>query len=78
MATPGYCIAEAYVLRKMEKEKLKKIEAKSAKKEEILQLEDTNYPSGCFSWSWLVKKMKIHPASSSKFQKCDHDHLTST
>ncbi|KAL5813093.1 hypothetical protein ACOSQ3_028043 [Xanthoceras sorbifolium] len=59
MATPGYYLAEAYVLRKMHKEKMKIIEEDKPKIEGI-DLEDkisTSSSTGCFLW----KVKKIHP-----------------
>lgn len=55
MATPGACIAEAYVLKKMHKAKMKRIDEEKSKIEEI-DLEEKG-STGCFSW----KNKKIHP-----------------
>lgn len=52
MATPGYCLAEAYVLRKMQKEKMKKEER--GKSQRIHSREKIS--SGCFLW----KVKKVH------------------
>ncbi|KAJ0025814.1 hypothetical protein Pint_08279 [Pistacia integerrima] len=52
MASPGSCLAEAYVLRKMQKEKMKKEERG---KIEGVDSQDKN-SSGCFLW----KVKKVH------------------
>ncbi|KAF2291468.1 hypothetical protein GH714_024520 [Hevea brasiliensis] len=60
MATPGYCLAEAYVQRKLHKEALKKLEEERAKAEgfdfEVKQ------SSGCFPS--MLKKVHPGPARS--------------
>ncbi|KAJ6735747.1 hypothetical protein OIU85_018010 [Salix viminalis] len=55
MATPGYCIAEAYVSRKLHSGKLKRVE------EEKARIDDgEKQQSGCF----LSIFKKVHPAQT--------------
>ena len=58
MATPGYCLAEAYVLRKMHKEKMKRIEQdQKANIEEIgLDQDKRSTTGGCFLWKVNKKR----------------------
>ena len=59
MATPGYALAEAHVMRKLHKEKVKQMEEERAKNGSIdLVVEkEKQKPSGCFFWVFK----KVHP-----------------
>ena len=81
MATPGYCIAEAHVTRKLYREKLKKMEEEQRAKSTVDYLEvkkssDTNSKNtiGCFG---MLKK--IHPNNNqgvaNKSSKCPQASL---
>ncbi|KAK3230800.1 hypothetical protein Dsin_002681 [Dipteronia sinensis] len=57
MATPGYYLAEAHVLRKMHKEKMKRIEQdQKANIEENNLDQDTRSSGGCFLWKVNKKR----------------------
>ncbi|XWS21553.1 hypothetical protein CRYUN_Cryun30bG0064100 [Craigia yunnanensis] len=62
MATPGYQLAEVYVMRKLHKEQMKRKEEERAKTEEIGFAVKTS--SGCFSS--MLKK--IHPSDTSTLE----------
>ncbi|KAL5777098.1 hypothetical protein ACOSP7_010024 [Xanthoceras sorbifolium] len=69
METPGYYLAEAYVLRKMHKEKMKRIEEDKPKIEGIyLEDKTSTSNSGCFLW----KVKKIHPKRVSSTERCNN------
>ncbi|KAF9682561.1 hypothetical protein SADUNF_Sadunf05G0121700 [Salix dunnii] len=55
MATPGYCIAEAYVSRKLHSDKLKRMEEEKSKIDEGVKQQ-----SGCFPSIFK----KVHPAQT--------------
>ncbi|TXG52872.1 hypothetical protein EZV62_022041 [Acer yangbiense] len=59
MTTPGYYLAEAYVLRKMHKEKMKKIDQEKAKIEgiDLDQGKRSSRSSGCFLWKIRPKRV---------------------
>ncbi|XVF36788.1 hypothetical protein REPUB_Repub19eG0088300 [Reevesia pubescens] len=75
MATPGYQLAEVYVMRKLHKEKMKrKEEEKRAKTEEI----DFAVKQSSCCFPSMFKK--IHPSLASKLghgrkevKSCDHN-----
>ncbi|CAA2955511.1 Hypothetical predicted protein [Olea europaea subsp. europaea] len=58
MLTGNADIAEAYVLRKLHKEKMKKLEKKT-RQENALKEDDRGAGSGCFS----ILFKKVHPSS---------------
>ncbi|XVE60423.1 hypothetical protein DITRI_Ditri05aG0127500 [Diplodiscus trichospermus] len=63
MATPGYELAEVYVMRKLHKEQMKR------KEEERRKTEETGFAvkssSGCFSSMFK----KIHPSETSRLKQ---------
>lgn len=59
MTTPGYELAEVYVMRKLHKEKMKRKEEERAKTEENIGFAvETSTSIGCFSSMFK----KIHPS----------------
>nr|ADN33680.1 hypothetical protein [Cucumis melo subsp. melo] len=62
----NYSLAEAYVMGKMNREKLKKEEeGENTKKKMISTSTDSspNYDAKKQGSSWLLRKMKIHPSN---------------
>lgn len=59
MSTAGYSIAEAYVLRKIHADKLKKMDEERGRSKKITPIKDNvkNHSTGCF----MFKFSKIHP-----------------
>ncbi|OAY58196.1 hypothetical protein MANES_02G157200v8 [Manihot esculenta] len=60
MATPGYCLAEAYVQRKLQREALKKLEEERAKAEGFDV--EVKQSGGCFPS--MFKKVYPGPVRS--------------